>query len=54
MKEFLICLGEFNDHVGEQFDGFDVVDRFGVDERNVEARLLLEFCDREDLCVANT
>ena len=53
-EKFLICLGDFNGHVGEQIDGFDGVHGgFGVGERNVESRLLLLFCDRKDLCVAN-
>ena len=54
-KEFLICLGDFNGHSGKQLDGFDGVHGgFGVGERNGKGRLLLEFCDGEDLCVAKT
>ena len=54
-KEFLICLNDFNRDVGEQIDGFDGIHgEFVICERNVEDRLLLEFCDRKDLRVANT
>ena len=54
-EAFLICLGDSNGQVGKQIDGFDGVHGgLNVGERNVKGRLLLEFCDGKDLCVANT
>ena len=40
-------LGNFNGHEG--FDG-----KNGIGKRNAEGRMLLEFCDERELCVANT
>jgi len=53
--ELVLGLGDFNGHVGKGIEGFEGVhggNRFG--ERNVEGRMLLEFCDEKELCVANT
>ena len=48
-------LGDFNGHVGKQVEGFQGVHGGnGIGERNEEGRLLLEFCDEKELCVANT
>ena len=45
-KVFLICLSDFNGHVGKQIDGFGGVHGgFGIGERNEKVRLLLEFYD---------
>uniref|UniRef100_A0A0L8HKL2 Endonuclease/exonuclease/phosphatase domain-containing protein n=1 Tax=Octopus bimaculoides TaxID=37653 RepID=A0A0L8HKL2_OCTBM len=47
-------MGDFNGHVGKWIQGFEGVhggNRIG--ERNMEGRMLLEFCD-EELCVVNT
>ena len=42
-------------HVGKQIEGYeDVHGGNGIGERNVEGKLLLEFCDEKELCVANT
>ena len=36
-------LGDFNGHVGRHIDGFDRVHgRYGVGQRNMEGRMLLE------------
>ena len=44
-NEVLICLGDFNGHIGKEVDGFEGVrEGFGIGKRNVEGRLLLEFC----------
>ena len=43
-NEVLICLGDFNGHIGKEVDGFEGVYRgFGIGKRNLEGRLLLEF-----------
>ena len=44
-NEVLICLGDFNEHIGKEVNGFEGVHGgFGIGKRNVEGRLLLEFC----------
>ena len=48
-------MGDFNGHVGRHIDGFDVVHGgYGVGQRNLEGRTLLEFCLEKELCVSNT
>ena len=48
-------MGEFDGHVGRNIDGFQGVHgERGIGERNQEGRMLLEFCDAMDLCIANT
>ena len=50
-----MCLGDFNGHVGRHIDGFDGVHGIlGVGQRNLEGRILLEFCLEKELCVSNT
>ena len=50
-NEVLICLGDFNGHIGKKVDGFEGVHGgFGIGKRNLEGRLLLEFCVEKDLC----
>ena len=54
-NEVLICLRDFNGHIGKEFDGFESVHRgFGIDKRNVEGRLLLEFCVEKGIFVGNS
>ena len=54
-NEVLIGLGDFNGHIGKEVDGFEVVHGgFGIGKRNVEGRLLLEFCVEKNLCVGNS
>ena len=53
--DLVMCLGDFNGHVGRHIDGFDeVIGDYVVDQRNVERRMLLEFCLEKELCVSNT
>ena len=47
--------GDFNGHVGKEIEGFEGVHGGnGIGQRNAEGRMLLEFCDERELCVANT
>lgn len=53
--ELVLGMGDFNGHVGKRIDGYEGVHGGnGIGERNVEGRMLLEFCDEKELCVANT
>ena len=46
---------DFNGHVGKKIEGFEGVHGGnGIGQRNVEGRMLLEFCDEKELYVANT
>ena len=46
-----MCLSYFNGHVGRHIDGFD--GGYGVGQRNLEGRVLLEFCMEKELCVSS-
>ena len=51
----VMCLGDFNGHVGRHIDSFDGVHGgYGVGLRNLEGRMLLQFCFEKELCVSNT
>ena len=55
LSEVVFGLGDFKGHVGEEIEGFEGVHGGnGTGKRNVEGRMLLEFCDEKELCVANT
>ena len=55
MGEIVLGMGDFNGHVGKRIEGYEDVQRGnGIGERNVEQKMLLEFCDEKELCVANT
>ena len=50
-----MCLGDFNGLVGSHIDCFDgVCGGYGVGQRNLEGRMLLEFCLEKELCVSYT
>ena len=54
MGELVLGMGDFNGHVGKRIAGYeDVHGGYGIGERNVERKMLLEFCDEKELCVAN-
>ena len=54
-NELVSGLGDFNCHVGKCAEGFEGIHgRYGTGKRNAEGRMLLDFCDRKELCVANT
>jgi len=47
--------GDFIRHTRKQVEGFEVVHRGnGIGKRNTEGRMLFEFCDERELCIANT
>ena len=44
-SDLVMCLGDINGHVHRHIDGFDGVHGgYGVGHRNLEGRMLLEFC----------
>ena len=48
-------MADFSGHIGWHIDGFDRVHGGkGVGQRNLEGRMLLEFCLEKELCVSNT
>ena len=54
-NELVMCLGDFNGHIGRHIDGFyRVYGLYGVGHRNSEGRMSLEFCLEKELCVSNT
>ena len=50
--DLVMCLGDCNGHVGGNSDG--VHGGYGVGKRNLEGRMILEFCLEKGLCVSNT
>ena len=55
MGELVLSMGDFNGHVGKRIEGYEGVHaEKGTGERKVEEKMLLEFCDEKELCVANT
>lgn len=51
----VLGIGDFNGHVGKWIEGYEDVHRGnGIGERKVEGKMLLEFCDEKELCMANT
>ena len=54
-SEVVFGLGDFNGRVGEEIEGFEGVHGGnGIGQKNAEGRMLHEFCDERELCVANT
>ena len=50
--DLVMCLGDFNGHVDRHIAGFDGVhEGYGVGQRNLEGRMILEFCL---LCAVST
>ena len=53
--DLVMCLGDFDGHVGRHIDGFDGVHGgYDIGQRNLGGRVLLEFCLEKELCVTNT
>ena len=54
-NELVLGLGDFNGHAWKCAEGFEGIHGgYGIGKRNAEGRLLLDFCDQKELCVANT
>ena len=52
-SEVVFRLGDFNGHVDEEIKHFEGVHEGNeIGKRNAEERMLLEFCDQRELCVA--
>ena len=55
VDDLVMCLGDFNGHVNRHIDGCDAVHGgYGVGQRNLEGRMLLQFCMEKELCASNT
>ena len=48
--DVVMCLGDFNGHVGRHISGFDETHHV-AGQKNLEGRMLLEFCLEKVLCV---
>ena len=53
--DLVMRLCDFKGHVGRHFDGFDEIHGgYGVGQRNLEGRMLVEFCLENELCESDT
>ena len=53
--DLVMCVSDLNGHVGRHIDGFHGVHGgYGVGQRNLEGRMLLEFFPEKQLGVSNT
>ena len=53
--DLVMCLGDFNGHIGRRIDRCDGVHAgYGVGQKTLEGCMLLEFCLEKVLCVSNT
>ena len=53
--ELVLDMGDFNGHVGKRIEDYEGVHGGnGIGERNVESKMLLEFCDEKELGVTST
>ena len=51
--KLVLDMGDFNGHVSKRIEGYEGVHGGNeIGERNVEGKMLLEFCDEKELCVA--
>ena len=50
--DLVMCLGDFNGHVGKHIDGFDGVHGgYGVGQSNLEGKMLLVLSGEGIMCV---
>ena len=55
VDNLVVSLGDLNGYVGRHIDGFDGVHgRYNVAQRNLEGRMLQEFCLEKELCMLST
>ena len=53
--DLVMCLGDLNGHIDRHIDGFDGLHGlYGDGQKNLEGRMLLEFCLEKELCVLGT
>ena len=53
--DVVMSLVDFNEHVGRHIDGFDGVHGgYGAGHRNLEGKMLLDYCLEKELCLSNT
>ena len=50
--DLVVCTEDINGHVGRHIDGLD--GGYGIGQRNLEGRMLSQFCLEKDSCVSNT
>ena len=51
----ILGMGDFHGHVRRRIDCFEgLYGGYEIGKKNVEGRILFEFCDEKELCVANT
>ena len=50
--DLVMCLGSCSGHVGWHID--DVHGGYGAGQRNLDGKMLLEFCQEKELCLSNT
>ena len=51
--EMILELEDFNGHVGKYINFEGMHGKNGFEIRSMEGKMLLEFCDKKELCVAN-
>ena len=43
--DLVMCLGDFNGHIGRHIDGFDAINgEYGVGQTKLDGGILIEFC----------
>ena len=51
-SDLVMCLVDFNGHIGRNIDGFDGIHGgYVVGQWNLDGRMLLKFCLEKELCV---
>ena len=50
--DLVMYFGDINGHVGSHIDGYhELHGGYGVGQKNIEGRMLLELCLEKELCV---